>query len=379
MSLPSTMKGLVLHDDNSITLETDLPFPSPTPGSVTLRVLANPSNPNFIHMIRGDEGAHQFTQPRPLVPGSNCIGRVVAVGPDAVSLKVGQLVVIEAFVRGRDDTSVNILWTMYDGQTEDSKRLHRDVWRDGSFAEYVRSPLENTYPLDEEALCGPVSEGGLGYSIEDLVHIIPHSVAYGGLRSINLQPGETLVISPATGLFSGAAVSVAIAMGANVIALSRSSAGIEKLKSQFPSVRTIQVTGELETDTAAIVAAAGKRPPDAFIDLSPPAATGNNTVTACMMSIRPYGRIVLMGGRLDSNIPISWPLMMLKNLTIKGGFMYEREDIRMLIRLLEDGRLKLGKENGYKVVSSFPLEEWDKCADATVEHTSFGSVVVLVP
>ncbi|KAM5356608.1 hypothetical protein ACJ41O_003254 [Fusarium nematophilum] len=379
MSLPSTMKGLVLHEDNSITLETSLPVPSPTLGSVTIRVLANLANPNFVHMIRGSPGAHGFTQPRPLVPGSNCIGHVAALGPDAVSLKVGQLVVVEAFVRARDDPNVNILWSMHDGQTEESKKLHRDVWRDGSYAEYLRAPLENTYPLDEELLCGPVSDRGFGYAVQDLLHLVPHAVSYGGLRSINLQPGETLVVSPATGLFSGATISTALAMGATVIAVSRSSAGLEKLKVRFPSVRTVQSTGDLEADTAAITAASGKHLADAFLDMSPPAATGSNVVTACMMAVRPYGRIVLMGGRGDSAIPFPWPVLLYRNLTIKGGFMYEREDIRKLIRLLESGRLKLGKENGFEIVSSFALEEWDKCADAAIEHTAFGSAVVLAP
>ncbi|KAF4465348.1 alcohol dehydrogenase [Fusarium albosuccineum] len=372
------MKALVLRDDNSVTLNTQAPFPSPTHGSVTVRVIATIANPNFVHMIRGAAGSHQFTQPRPLVPGANCVARIVATGPDAVSLKVGQLVLVDGFVRARDDPDIQILWGMHDGQTPESKKLHRDVWRDGSYAEYLRTPLENTYVLDEETLCGPVSKGGLGYAPEDLLHLIPHGVSYGGFRSINLQPGETVVVSPATGVFSGATVSTALAMGANVIGVSRNAEGLEKLKAKFPSVRTVQATGEVEADTAAIKAAT-KQPVDAFLDLSPPAATGNSIVTACMLSVKSYGRIVLMGGRNDASIPFPWPLLLFRNLTIKGGFMYEREDIRKLIRLAETGHLKLGKENGFEIASSFSLEDWDKCADAAIEQTASGRIVALAP
>lgn len=192
------MKGLVLYEDNSMTLLHNFPFPFPTPGSVTVRLLANLANPNFVHLLRGSPGSHPFTQPRLLTPCSNCVGHVAFLGTDAVSLNVGQLILIEGYIKARDDPSVKILWGMHGGDTVASKRLYRDSWRDGSYAEYMRAPLENTYALDEEVLCSPAAEGGLGYSIPDLLHLIPHTVPCGGLRSINLQPGETLVISPAT-------------------------------------------------------------------------------------------------------------------------------------------------------------------------------------
>ncbi|KAF7563576.1 hypothetical protein G7046_g513 [Stylonectria norvegica] len=380
MSLPETMKGLVLEADDSTTLTLKtLPFPSPTLGSVTIRILATGTNANLVNMLRNASDSHQFTQPRPMVPGSNSIGRIVAIGPDTVSLKVGQLVAIDGFVRGRDDPTVQILWGFHDGRTEATKKLHRDVWRNGTYAEYVRAPLENTYALDEKLLCGDVKDGGFGYSINDLIHFGPHAVPYGGLRSINLQAGETLLVSPATGLFSGAAISVALAMGAVVIAASRSAKGLAKVKSTFPSVKTVEVTGTVESDIAAINAAAGGRPVDAFLDFSPPAATGSSIVSACMMAVKPYGRICLMGGRGDTSIPIPWGLLLYRNLTIKGGFMYERDDIFGVIRLLETGRLKLGKENGFEIAGAFPLEEWEKCADTAVEHTGFGSGAVLNP
>lgn len=58
--------------------------------------------------------------------------------------------------------------------------------------------------------------------------------------------------------------------------------------------------------------------------------------------------------------------------------MYER-DVRQVIQLLEGGQVKVGKENGYDISGTFSLEEWDKCADAAVEHTGFGKIVLLNP
>jgi hypothetical protein len=44
-----------------------------------------------------------------------------------------------------------------------AKKLMEGEWRDGSFAEYAKFPLENVFALDEDVLLNK-----LGYSIEDL-------------------------------------------------------------------------------------------------------------------------------------------------------------------------------------------------------------------
>ena len=92
-------------------------------------------------------------------------------------------------------------------------------WRNSTYANYAKVPLENCFPLDEKLLLGSPSEGGMGYKIEDLAYIPRPLVPYGGLVDIRLTAGETIVIAPATGSFGGAAVEAAIAMGARVCSL----------------------------------------------------------------------------------------------------------------------------------------------------------------
>lgn len=88
----------------------------------------------------------------------------------------------------------------------------RHAWRDGTYAEYARLLLENCYALDEARLLGhPGSGGGLGYDVVDLLAMANMVVAYGGLRDVGLQPGEKVVVAPATGTFGGSAVPVALA------------------------------------------------------------------------------------------------------------------------------------------------------------------------
>jgi len=102
----------------------------------------------------------------PLVIGTSALGRVAAIGPDAVLLKPGQLVFIDSFVRGRDDPNATFLLGVHEGHTEGSKKLMRGEWKDATYAEYAKIPLENCYPLNESILVG-----NLGYKVEDLQDI----------------------------------------------------------------------------------------------------------------------------------------------------------------------------------------------------------------
>ena len=88
---------------------------------------------------------------------------------------------------------------MSTGFTEGSAKLMRDVFRDWSYAEYCRAPLENLTVLNEAHLTSPQQDGGLGYSLSQLAYASAMMVPYGGLRDIELRAGQTVIVAPATG------------------------------------------------------------------------------------------------------------------------------------------------------------------------------------
>lgn len=96
---------------------------------------------------------------------------------------------------------------IYEGFSDGSRKLMGDAWRDGTFAEYAKVPLDNCIPIDEVRLCG-----GLGYSLQNLMYMAYLLVPYGGLRDIKLEPGDTIIVCPATRFYSSLGVQVAIAM-----------------------------------------------------------------------------------------------------------------------------------------------------------------------
>ena len=196
-------------------------------------------------------------------------------------------------------------------------------------------------------------------------------VPYGGLSDIGLKAGETIVITPATGPFGSAAVKVALAMGARVIAMGRNAEILKNLAAKNERVETVQITGDMLADLKSLQAFGMI---DAYFDISPPEASESMHFKSCILSLRHGGRVSLMGGlKGELNIPIRAILQ--KDLMLKGKWMYSRQDVKDLIKLIEIGVLKLGDRKAEK----FALEDWEKAFDAAFNSSATGAGAVLVP
>ncbi|KAL8899936.1 MAG: hypothetical protein Q9207_005938 [Kuettlingeria erythrocarpa] len=159
---------------------------------------------NFIPYARTvyneDRGA---PMPIPMVIGSAAIGRIESVGVDATFLSPGQFVFV--------DTSSELATTRPQASSSDIVKAQPNAARN-SWQKHGET---------QRRLLGKPDRGGLGYQIEDLAFLNMQVVPYGGLRDLNIQAGDTVNLAPATGSFGGAAVQLAVAMGARFIAAGR--------------------------------------------------------------------------------------------------------------------------------------------------------------
>ncbi|KAL1963364.1 hypothetical protein VTN77DRAFT_8380 [Rasamsonia byssochlamydoides] len=374
-ALPSTFRAIVCHDYGQPPKLETLPMPEAMPGSAIVKILAAPCGATQKNTLLRPRNPF-FSNPTPFIPGVSAVGRVAAVGPDASSLKIGQLVLLEPFVRGRDDPDAQILKGLFGGPSPAAQKLSQEhLWRNGNWAEYARVPLENCYALDEKVLLGKPEEGNLGYDIAELPYLAKQLVAYGGFRSIDLQAGETVIVTPATGSFSGAAVEVASAMGARVIAVGRNVNTLQRLAENIPRVHPVQLTGDIEKDVALLTQFG---PVDAFMDFTPNSLTTPVHLKACMSALRHYGRGVLMGFP-HGDLSVNYGQMVLKSLTLKAQYMYDREDVKGMIKLAERGLLKLGKKAGVQILGQYKLEDWEKALEHAAENGGWEQEVVFRP
>ncbi|GKU14160.1 unnamed protein product, partial [Fusarium langsethiae] len=145
----------------------------------------------------------------PYVPNANAIGRVHAVGPDAVLVKAGDLVYVDSTARARDDPNNVMIMIWHLGCAGNAGQKLMQAWRDGSLQQYQKVPLENVYPLDEQRLVGE-----LHYDPAELLSIAYYCVPAGSLlEAADLKTAETVIVGPSGGNFGGLAVEIALTIG----------------------------------------------------------------------------------------------------------------------------------------------------------------------
>ncbi|KAF1951230.1 GroES-like protein [Byssothecium circinans] len=289
--MSTTYKALIHESTDSTTLTLkDLPIPSPLS---TGSVLVQPLFSNLASYARClEDGKYMRPISFPFVPGHSCVARIEAVPPDATKLKPGDIVWVDSLIVSRDDPDAQFLIGFWNGTTPGPQKLSKEVWSNGCFAEKVVVPLENCFVLPP-SLFQAKNEGGLGYEVKDMAALSFILVCFAGLVEAGVGVGKTVIIAPATGKFSGGAVLAALALGAKVVAASRNAEKLATLYSlpyATERLSTVQMTGDTDTDAAALLKATGGdgRGAHLFMDVTPPLPTTTTPThfTAALRALR---------------------------------------------------------------------------------------------
>jgi alcohol dehydrogenase len=226
---------------------------------------------------------------------------------------------------GEPPDSILIGWT---GLAAASSQM-QSLWKDGPFAEKVLWPAECLTPLGDIQSVEPTLLACLGYL----------AIPYGGFLRGELRPSQLLIVNGATGGLGAAAVIVALAMGVSkVVAVGRDEQTLEKLVQLDPKrVISAPLTGDDSESSERINLAAGGA--DMVLDVLGGVTNPEPTI-ACINALRPRGTAVFMGG-VKADIPLPYPQIMLKELTIRGAFMYPRQVPGELLRMVAAQTLNL--------------------------------------
>ncbi len=196
--IPTTMRAAVSSEAGAPLTIDEVPTPTPGPGQALVRLITSGVCHTDLHAVNGD---WPVPPKRPLIPGHEGYGEVVALGEGVTELAVG------------DHVGNAWLWSAC-GTCE----FCRTGWEtlcpnqqnggysvDGSFGEYM---------LVDETYAPRIPEG------VDPVGVAPILCAgvtvYKGLKVSGTRPGEWVVISGIGGL-GHVAVQYAVAMGMRVI------------------------------------------------------------------------------------------------------------------------------------------------------------------
>jgi len=154
-------------------------------------------------------------------------------------------------------------------------------------------------------------------------------------------------------------------MGAGcVIAPGRNEKALEDLERRFGNrIQTVKLTGNEEDDRKRMQQAA-PGPIDCVLDILPP-EVATTVVRAAIMTVRLYGRVVLMGGvgmLGGAGLELAYPWIMRNCITLIGQWMYLPIAVFKLISLVHAGLLQLEHFD----VTTFKLDE----ANEAVEHAA---------
>lgn len=270
--------------------------PTVQPGAVMIAVRAFGLNRAELYMRRGEWGEVAA------ISGIECVGRVVS---DATGrLKPGQAVMALMGGMGR---TVN-----------------------GSYADYTVVPASNVIPVDTSLPW-------------EVLAALPETYATAWTclhRNLELKAGQRLVVRGGTSGLGQAAVDMAVQMGVEVIATTR-SAEREPLLRKCGAHHGVISSGELAEALAPI---GGKV--DAILDL-----VGNSTIVDSLRAIRRGGRVCLAGflGGLAPLVDFN-PLSQMPSgvhLSFFGSFNFGSEDfpladvpMQQIVNLVEGGQLR---------------------------------------
>src|SRR5271169_3071339 len=226
----------------------DVPMPEVRPGSILVRIEASTLMSYIKPYVEGRLPSYHVPAGG-FTPGGNCVGVIEAVGKDVWRLSPGRRVVVASLFRSSENVPdpAQILIGITSLGSE-SERVQAD-WPDGTLAEYVLVPPSTV----------ALADGLEHIDSAQLSAVSRFVIPYGGLVRGRLAAGETLVVNGATGAYGGAAVLLALAMGAGrVVAAGRNAEKLKRLvRLAGKAVVAVVLSGNRQKDAATLREAAG--------------------------------------------------------------------------------------------------------------------------
>ncbi len=309
------MRAVVVreHGGPEKLLVEERPVPSPGPFEVRLAMRAVGVNHLDTWVRRGVPG-HTF--PLPLVVGSDGAGVVDAVGPGVRTVREGDEVVVLPGV------SCGACEACQSG--DDNLCPHYAIageGRDGVCADFAVLPAANVAPKPR----------GLDFTSAAGVALV-FQTADAMLRKARLRPGDTILVHAAGSGVGSAAVQLAKLRGAVVIG---TAGGEAKRRAATDLGADFVIDSRSEDFAQRTRELTGKRGVEVVFE-----HVGAATFAGSVRCLARGGRLVTCGATSGGKVELSLHQVFFKNLELIGNTMGRKGDLRRLLRLFEQKRLR---------------------------------------
>lgn len=225
---------------------------------------------------------------------------------------------------------------------------------DGTYAEYVRLPAENCFPIP----------AGMSFAEAAAFPLVFVTVWRMLITNARLKPGETILIIGIGGGVAGAALQVAKKIGANVIVTSGSDEKLELAK-KYGAALTIN---HREKDFAQEVRALTEnRGVDVVLD-----CVAGEVWQKSLTALARGGRLVTCGATAGGSPETDLTPIFTKHLQIFGSTLGSRDEFRQLLSFMAVAEIK-------PIIDQvFPLSEAAAAQRRMEEAKQFGKIVLQI-
>jgi NADPH:quinone reductase-like Zn-dependent oxidoreductase len=278
---------------------------APGPGQIAVRLRAASVNYRDYLMVRGQ---YNPRQPLPLVPLSDAVGVIEALGEGVRSLKVGDRV-CPLFCQG-----------YFAGEPTKDK-----------LATTLGGPLDGV--LRERMVLSAESVVAVPAGLDDREAATLPCAALTAWNAVieegRVQPGQTVLIQGSGGV-SLFALAFAKSVGARVIATSKSEAKREKLAA-LGADHVIDYVARPDWGKAA-VALTGGRGVDLVIEVG-----GAGTLAESLRAVRPGGTVAIIGVLGGAATEVQLTSVLMRHVRLQGVFVGHKEMFVRMARAYEGG------------------------------------------
>ncbi len=323
-------------------------IPEPKENEVLIKVKACAINNTEIWMREGAYGTGSKSGWRPegvqfpRTPGSDITGSVVKVGESVAKSMIGKNVVLFPFTSSGDVGFEHI--------SEDMSFIGSEY--DGGYAEYVVWPAHLCFDM-------PLSD-----YIESAVFSVSGLTAWHMVEQIQVQPGETVMVTGANGGVGSLNVQIASKVfGAKVIAI----VGDLGLEEKMKELGATHVLSYKSNKLAEEIIEVNEGPIDSVLDV-----VGDALFSTSLQVLKRGGKFCTSGSAGGQKTELDFRTLYLKHITLYGSVLGTREEFKRMLHAISEGKIKP------VIDRTFPLE---KAREAQIYFKKAGKLgkVVLLP
>jgi NADPH:quinone reductase-like Zn-dependent oxidoreductase len=314
----------------------EVPMPELGAGEVLIKVLAAGVNNTEINTRLGwyTGGGWHIPTPFPFIQGTDCCGIVAETFDSADAALVGKRVLVRPCMRPDGFDSMLNLWMGSDF--------------DGAFAQYVKVPAREVFPIDSTWTNAELGSIPCSYgSAENMVH-----------RS-GVASGEHVLVAGASGGVGSAVVQLAKVRGATVTAIVGKSKMDEVLRigADFVVDRDSDLASEIDEESI-----------DVVID-----NVGGPHFEGELKALKRGGRYASSGAIGGPMVNLDLRTMYLKDLTLIGCTAWDEPVFPQLMSYIDSNRIKP------LVAKTFLLEDIAQAQKEFLEKKHVGKFVLIPP